>query len=106
MGVNNLATVFGPTLLRPQRLPSNKEIKDGNASVMNSLSSFDLGALDVVSQVAIFKYFLSLNNNARIKVPAAGDEGESPDSDHERWKRIDTERNVKVEMGGTQEFLI
>ena len=48
MGVNNLATVFGPTVLRP----STDTSADGGDRNSCNIGSFDLGALDVMSQVS------------------------------------------------------
>ena len=60
MGVNNLATVFGPTVLRPSA--SSVGDKENERSSCN-VGTFDIGALDVMSQVGIFRYFLSLKMN-------------------------------------------
>jgi len=95
MGVNNLATVFGPTVLRPSS--SDKENDQGNSC---NVGTFDIGALDVMSQVGIFRYFLSLKNNERTKLP--------PD-DLELWRKLNPGRAYELEeklMETAEEFLI
>lgn len=82
MGTNNLATVFGPTVLRPSS--SNDKENDAKCNV----GTFDIGALDVMSQVGIFRYFLGLKNNDRTRLP--------PD-DIELWRRLDPEKAAKLE---------
>ena len=84
MGVNNLATVFGPTVLRP---PSSNSEKENERSACN-VGTFDIGALDVMSQVGIFRYFLGLKNNTRTKLP---------DDDLELWRRLDREKASSLE---------
>ena len=84
MGTNNLATVFGPTVLRP---PSSNSDKENETSSCN-VGTFDIGALDVMSQVGIFRYFLGLKNNERTKLPA---------DDLELWRRLDPEKAAKLE---------
>jgi len=84
MGVNNLATVFGPTVLRPPSSASDKENETSSCNV----GTFDIGALDVMSQVGIFRYFLGLKNNERTLLP--------PD-DLELWRRLDPEKAAKLE---------
>lgn len=55
MGLNNLATVFGPNVLRPS---------------LKTSSPVDLsqGTLDVMSQVGIFLYFLK-SDSERTMLP-------------------------------------
>lgn len=89
MTLNNLSTVFGPTVLRPP--PS------GDSSVSCNIGSFDIGALDVMSQVGIFRYILSLQHNERTKLP---------EDDLELWRRLDAEKAKQIEMGSYAEFLI
>ena len=95
MGVNNLATVFGPTVLRP---PSSNSEKDEQSSC--NVGTFDIGALDVMSQVGIFRYFLGLKNNERTKLP---------ENDLELWRRLDPEKASTIEeklMETAEEHLI
>ncbi len=61
------------------------------------VGSFDIGALDVMSQVGVFRYILSLQSNERTKLP---------EDDLELWRRLDNEKAKQIEMGTTQEFLI
>ena len=96
MGVNNLATVFGPTVLRP---PSSNNEKENERSSCN-VGTFDIGALDVMSQVGIFRYFLGLKNNERTKLP---------EDDIELWRRLDSEKAAALEekmMETAEEHLI
>ena len=86
MGTNNLATVFGPTVLRPSS--SNNSDKDNESSSSCNVGTFDIGALDVMSQVGIFRYFLGLKNNERTRLP--------PD-DLELWRRLDPEKASRLE---------
>lgn len=96
MGINNLATVFGPTVLRP---PSSNNDKENERSSCN-VGTFDIGALDVMSQVGIFRYFLGLKNNERVRLP---------DNDLELWRRLDPEKASDLEeklMETAEEHLI
>lgn len=54
MGLNNLATVFGPNVLRP--------------SLKTSPMDLSQGTLDVMSQVGIFLYFLK-SDSERTMLP-------------------------------------
>ncbi|XP_031158049.1 PH_BCR_vertebrate and RhoGAP_Bcr domain-containing protein isoform X1 [Sander lucioperca] len=56
MSLHNLATVFGPTLLRP----SEKDSKISNSS--QPISMNDSWSLEVMSQVQVLLYFLQLEN--------------------------------------------
>eukprot|EP00794_Sanderia_malayensis_P014053 gene14053-15514_t len=47
MGVNNLSTVFGPTVLRPSVVDSDRKKND---NLRSGGTTFDIGALDVMSQ--------------------------------------------------------
>lgn len=96
MGVNNLATVFGPTVLRT---PSSCSVKENESSSCN-VDTFDIGALDVMSQVGVFRYFLALKNNPRACLP---------EDDLELWKRLDVEKANKLQghlLQSAEEFLI
>lgn len=97
MGLNNLATVFGPTVLRP---PSSSSVDKENERSSCNVGTFDIGALDVMSQVGIFRYFLTLKDNPRTKLP---------EDDLELWRRLDPEKALKLEeklMVGAEEYLI
>ena len=96
MGINNLATVFGPTVLRTPSTFSEKENERSSCNV----GTFDIGALDVMSQVGVFRYFLALKNNPRTCLP---------EDDLELWRRLDKERAKKLEgrlLQTAEEFLI
>ena len=96
MGVNNLATVFGPTVLRPST--SSVGDKENERSSCN-VGTFDIGALDVMSQVGIFRYFLSLKNE-RAELPA---------NDLVLMRKINPAKALELEeklMETTEEFLI
>ncbi len=94
MGINNLSTVFGPTVLRPS-------VADNQATVdkLRSGTTFDIGALDVMSQVSIFRYFLGLNSS-KVRLP--------PD-DLELWQRLDHQKAAAIQerlMDSAVEYLI
>ena len=91
MGVNNLATVFGPTVLRP----SASSVGDKE----NERSSCNVGTFDVMSQVGIFRYFLSLKNE-RAELPA---------NDLVLMRKINPAKALELEeklMENAEEFLI
>ena len=94
MGINNLSTVFGPTVLRPSVSDDDK-----NAASLRSGSTFDIGALDVMSQVSVFRFFLGLDSvKARL-----------PEDDLELWQRLDHEKAVEIQeklMETAVEYLI
>lgn len=94
MGINNLSTVFGPTVLRP----SVQETEKGPDS-LRSGSTFDIGALDVMSQVSIFRFFLGLNSTkTRL-----------PEEDLELWQRLDHQKAAEIQeklMENAVEYLI
>ena len=94
MGTNNLATVFGPTVLRPPTSPD----KENEQNTCN-ISTFDIGALDVMSQVAVFRFFLSCKSD-RLTLP---------DDNLELWRKIDPEKAKRLEeklMESAEEYLI
>ena len=96
MGINNLATVFGPTVLRPP--PSGGDARENDRGCY--IGSFDIGALDVMSQVGIFRFFLAAKNNERIQLPT---------DDLDLWRRIDPEKALKLEeklLESAEEYLI
>jgi len=70
MGLNNLATIFGPNVLRP-------------SSKSDSPMDLAQGTLDVMSQVGIFLYFLKLDSDD-VRLP----------NDPEIQKRIDPTRSA------------
>ncbi len=94
MGINNLSTVFGPTVLRPS-ISDN----DQNSDNLRSGSTFDIGALDVMSQVSIFRYFLGLQS-PKVRLPT---------DDLELWQRLDHEKAADIQkrlMDSAVEYLI
>jgi len=94
MGINNLSTVFGPTVLRP-----SIHEKENNADNLRSGSTFDIGALDVMSQVSVFRFFLGLNSSkTRL-----------PEDDLELWQRLDYKKAAILQeklMENAVEYLI
>ncbi|XP_065054507.1 active breakpoint cluster region-related protein-like [Rhopilema esculentum] len=94
MGINNLSTVFGPTVLRPSVPEADK-----NHDNLRSGSTFDIGALDVMSQVSVFRFFLGLNSNkTRL-----------PEDDLELWQRLDYQKAAEIQeklMENAVEYLI
>ena len=95
MGINNLSTVFGPTVLRP----SVHDKDDKNADSFRQGSTFDIGALDVMSQVSVFRFFLgSTSTKTRL-----------PDDDLELWQRLDYKKAAILQeklMDNAIEYLI
>ena len=94
MGINNLSTVFGPTVLRPS-VPD----KEKNADNLRSGSTFDIGALDVMSQVSVFRFFLG-SNSIKTRLP---------EDDLELWQRIDHKKAAVIQeklMENAIEYLI
>lgn len=70
MSLNNLATIFGPNVLRP-------------SSKFDSPMDLAQGTLDVMSQVGIFLYFLKLDSDD-VRLP----------NDPEIQKRLDPARST------------
>ena len=97
MTLNNLSTVFGPNVLRPSKTEEHK--KERRDSGGRNVSTFDIGALDVMSQVSVFRYFLTLNSS---KVCL-------PEDDLELWQRLDHEKAARIQeklMENAVEYLI
>lgn len=59
MTLQNLATVFGPTLLRPA-------VKDGEKKPVNEM--FIAGAREALMQVAVLQHLLNLRAKAAITI--------------------------------------
>lgn len=94
MGINNLSTVFGPTVLRPSVHEKGKD-----QDKLRSGTTFDIGALDVMSQVSVFRFFLGLNS-AKTRLP---------DDDLELWQRLDHKKAAILQeklMENAIEYLI
>ena len=94
MGINNLSTVFGPTVLRP-----SVHDKDKDTENFRQGSTFDIGALDVMSQVSVFRFFLG-SNSIKTRLP---------EDDLELWQRLDYKKAAILQeklMENAVEYLI
>ena len=82
MSLNNLATIFGPNVLRP---------------AIKSSSPMDLaqGTLDVMSQVGIFLYFLKLDCDD-VRLP----------NDPEIISRLDPSKSLEIAEDRYEDRLI
>ena len=72
---------------------------DKNHDNLRSGSTFDIGALDVMSQVSVFRFFLGLNSSkTRL-----------PEDDLELWQRLDYQKAAEIQeklMESAVEYLI
>ena len=65
MSLGNLATLFGPNLLRPPPMEKPMNAPDTSTSIAMEMAS---GTLNVMSQTSIFYWFLR-SKNSKVQLP-------------------------------------